>query len=501
MDRLGLDDWHSSSASDSSHDSSGIHLITEEDLLDSLFFTCDVNKNRKVPVSKLIETLKFTTGLTNEDPPHDHLEDLCRLLDPEGRDVHVNLSTYRKAMSLWIQTVRQKNCFESPEEIGDDFPNFFMPERALSPEYDKIVQYLKMPFGSSSPGPVNDIFESGETVGTTYLEGSGCGGMEEAPVQEADMVEILNRVTTLQLSNQKLAEENSKLRSERESADDLMLQTNQEVEQLKKTIKSHQVTVDRMCELRKENDDLKEMVESLEALRRASEMKHGDLHKENRTLEQDITELQVELHEVSSQLTLALEEQSSLHSSFVEQKQKRTEAEKLRHLQMTQLLEKSSQLEQLQTIISDLGRKNEYIREEKTNLEQQLTQTQQQLSTMQARVGQLGVVETSDEESDSEELMPIKLIPVASSTPCHGLSIGLEMKTSIVDDPMLPSPLCDKEFEEMLKECQPGEVERSVDGIALSHSVAQKYGAKAFTAADQPTSYIVDYSLHHSTNK
>ena len=47
---------------------------------------------------------------------------------------------------------------------------------------------------------------------------------------------------------------------------------------------------------------------------------------------------------------------------------------------------------------------------------------------------------------------------------------------------MLPSPLCDKEFEEMLKECQPGEVERSVDGIALSPSVAQKYGAKAFTA-------------------
>ena len=66
MDRLRTDDWHSSSASDSSHDSSGLHLITEEDLLDSLFFTCDVNKNKKVPVSKLIETLRFTTGLTNE---------------------------------------------------------------------------------------------------------------------------------------------------------------------------------------------------------------------------------------------------------------------------------------------------------------------------------------------------------------------------------------------------------------------------------------------------
>ena len=55
--------------------------------------------------------------------------------------------------------------------------------------------------------------------------------------------------------------------------------------------------MDRMCELRKENDDLKEMVESLEALRRASEMKHGDQHKENRTLEQDITELQVEVRQ------------------------------------------------------------------------------------------------------------------------------------------------------------------------------------------------------------
>ena len=53
---------------------------------------------------------------------------------------------------------------------------------------------------------------------------------------------------------------------------------------------------------------------------------------------------------------------------------------------------------------------------------------------MQARVGQLNVADTSDEESDEEELMPIRLIPVASSTPSHGLSIGSEMKTSIVSD-------------------------------------------------------------------
>ena len=64
---------------------------------------------------------------------------------------------------------------------------------------------------------------------------------------------------------------------------------------------------------------------------------------------------------------------------------------------------------------------------------------------MQARVGQLNVAETSDEESDEEELMPIKLIPVASSTPSHGLSIGSEMKTSIVSGKLLVSRLFHKQ--------------------------------------------------------
>ena len=54
------------------------------------------------------------------------------------------------------------------------------------------------------------------------------------------------------------------------------------------------------------------------------------------------------------------------------------------------------------------------------------------LCSMQARVDKLGVTETSDEGSDSEELMPLRLLPVGSSTPCHSRSIGCEMKTSIV---------------------------------------------------------------------
>ena len=40
--------------------------LTEEDLIDSLFVTCDVEKLGKIPVSRLIDYLKFTTSAISE---------------------------------------------------------------------------------------------------------------------------------------------------------------------------------------------------------------------------------------------------------------------------------------------------------------------------------------------------------------------------------------------------------------------------------------------------
>jgi Ca2+-binding EF-hand superfamily protein len=40
--------------------------LTEEDLIDSLFVTCDVEKLGRIPVSRLIEYLKFTTSAISE---------------------------------------------------------------------------------------------------------------------------------------------------------------------------------------------------------------------------------------------------------------------------------------------------------------------------------------------------------------------------------------------------------------------------------------------------
>ena len=40
--------------------------LTEEDLIDSLFLTCDLDKIGKVPVTRLIEYLKSTTSSISE---------------------------------------------------------------------------------------------------------------------------------------------------------------------------------------------------------------------------------------------------------------------------------------------------------------------------------------------------------------------------------------------------------------------------------------------------
>ena len=62
-------------------------LITDEDLIDSLFFTCDVEQKGKVPVSTIIEYLKFTAGNNNE-------VNLLKLLKVHGLKIDYNFVCY-----------------------------------------------------------------------------------------------------------------------------------------------------------------------------------------------------------------------------------------------------------------------------------------------------------------------------------------------------------------------------------------------------------------------
>ncbi|KAF7253829.1 Lymphoid-restricted membrane protein [Varanus komodoensis] len=59
---------------------------------------------RKVAVSKLVDFLRFTTSRSSEDS---QLEELCNMLDPEQRDISMDLETYHAIMKEWIEDCRR----------------------------------------------------------------------------------------------------------------------------------------------------------------------------------------------------------------------------------------------------------------------------------------------------------------------------------------------------------------------------------------------------------
>lgn len=57
----------------------------------------------KVCVSDIVDYLRHTTSRSSEDSG---LEDLCNMLDPERKDVSIDLDTYHAVMKEWIDDCR-----------------------------------------------------------------------------------------------------------------------------------------------------------------------------------------------------------------------------------------------------------------------------------------------------------------------------------------------------------------------------------------------------------
>ncbi|XP_055509551.1 inositol 1,4,5-triphosphate receptor associated 2-like [Leucoraja erinacea] len=80
-------------------------LLCEEDLLDTIFYICDVRQKGKVCVSKIVDYLRCTTSRATDDSG---LEELCNMLDPDNNDISIDLATYRAVMKEWIEDCRRK---------------------------------------------------------------------------------------------------------------------------------------------------------------------------------------------------------------------------------------------------------------------------------------------------------------------------------------------------------------------------------------------------------
>ncbi|KTF73034.1 hypothetical protein cypCar_00020691 [Cyprinus carpio] len=82
-----------------------VSLICEEDLLDTIFQACDTQCRGKVYVSHIVDFLRHTTCRSSEDSG---LEELCNMLDPEHKDISIDLDTYHAIMKEWIDDCRNQ---------------------------------------------------------------------------------------------------------------------------------------------------------------------------------------------------------------------------------------------------------------------------------------------------------------------------------------------------------------------------------------------------------
>ena len=60
------EEYGSEEENSSDEDATGNRTVTEDDLIDGLFITCDWERTGEVPVSRLMEYVKFTTSNISE---------------------------------------------------------------------------------------------------------------------------------------------------------------------------------------------------------------------------------------------------------------------------------------------------------------------------------------------------------------------------------------------------------------------------------------------------
>uniref|UniRef100_A0A3B5MGG9 Lymphoid-restricted membrane protein n=1 Tax=Xiphophorus couchianus TaxID=32473 RepID=A0A3B5MGG9_9TELE len=195
-----------------------ISLICEENLLDTIFHACDTQRRGKVYVSHIVNYLRHTTSRSSEDSG---LEELCNMLDPERKDVSIDLDTYHAVMKEWIDDCRNKNYTQEDS--------------------------IKLKDGASARRSMLLNMTSGS------LEAFG----GEASRVEFETSELVYCVADLQMSNQKLQEEVRKLKQVVESMEESNQKLAEENEDLRNQARVTQQLAQKEKMLKEEVEEMK----------------------------------------------------------------------------------------------------------------------------------------------------------------------------------------------------------------------------------------------------
>lgn len=338
--RLSMGDGGPSVASEKGKENMAeISLICEENLLDTIFHACDTQRRGKVYVSHIVDYLRHTTSRSSEDCG---LEELCNMLDPEHKDVSIDLDTYHAVMREWIDDCR--NNGEPPTE--DDITQESVKLR------DSLCARRSMLFNMTSGS----------------LEAFG----GEASRVEFETSELVYCVADLQMSNQKLQEEVKKLKQVVESMEESNQKLAEENEELHNQAKINQQLAQKEKMLKEEVEEMKATLSCTEEGRARASAHSKHVERENQSLIAKIASLQeenfkvtMETDELQRRITelcdINADLQMQIHSfdAVISEKD-------------AVIVEKSRQIDELKAAVEEYSSITELLRVDKNKLERQM---------------------------------------------------------------------------------------------------------------------------------
>ncbi|XP_009075291.1 PREDICTED: lymphoid-restricted membrane protein [Acanthisitta chloris] len=225
------------------------------------------NERGKVAVSKIIDYLRHTTSRGSEDSD---LDELCNMLDPDQKDVSMDLKTYHAVMGEWIEDRKRKWEEDASEESSASMEGLEFQVLKNTCEAKKAHARMNVTSGS--------------------LEAFG-GDVSRGDMETSDLITC---VADLQYNNQKLQEENNKLKLTLEAVDETSNKLLADNEDLRQQIKSIQHSVLKAKALEEELEETKNNLNLSEEKREQILLQNKQLEKENQSLNSKVTSLQEE---------------------------------------------------------------------------------------------------------------------------------------------------------------------------------------------------------------
>nr|XP_023672474.1 lymphoid-restricted membrane protein isoform X2 [Paramormyrops kingsleyae] len=343
--RLSMGDGTLCPSEDRKESMAEISLICEEDLLDTIFHACDTQRRGRVYVSCLVDYLRHTTSRGSEDSG---LEELCNMLDPERKDVSIDLDTYHAIMKEWIEDCRnQGDC--TPEDLTQESVKL---KDSLSARRSAL---LNMTSGS--------------------LEAFG-GEASRGDLETSDLVYC---VADLQFNNHKLQEEVRKLKQAMETMEESNQKLMEENEELLARAKLGQQSAQKEKLLKEEVEVMKATLSASEEGRARVSAQSKQTEEENQGLISKIASLQEE----NLKITM---ESDDLQKKIIELCDLNTDLQVQIHAfdgllneKDALVLERNQQIEELKAAIIEYSSVTEVLRADKARLESQMQMMQPDL--------------------------------------------------------------------------------------------------------------------------